>query len=64
MTDKLSISRALRHATEDNPYAALHRDEAILLDRTIRALTNLSKVEGGIRQMAFCDQTSICYRYS
>ena len=31
------------------------------LDSTIRSLLNLSYIEGEIRRMAVCSQTSICY---
>jgi hypothetical protein len=34
------------------------------LNRTIVSLLNLTIVEGEIRRMAVCGQTSICYRYS
>lgn len=37
-------------------------EEVLQLDRTIWSLINLSYVEGQIRRMAVCGQTSLCYR--
>lgn len=39
-------------------------EEYYQLDRIVRSLLNLSYVEGQIRRMNVCEQTSICYRYT
>lgn len=39
-------------------------EEYLQLDKTLKALLNLSYVEGEIRRTAVCAQTSICYRYA
>lgn len=57
------LGQVLRHVSETISGGTYQLEEAIQLDRTIRALIALTKVEGYIRQTALCLQTAICYRY-
>ncbi|MCJ1459898.1 hypothetical protein MMC28_010277 [Mycoblastus sanguinarius] len=55
------LGRTFRHTNDTNVDETFHREEAMQLDRTIRALINLSYAEGAVRRMAVCAQTGICY---
>jgi hypothetical protein len=58
------LGQVLRHISDDNTASKSFRnEEAAQLRRTIYALVNLSEVEGHIRNLDFCTQTAICYRY-
>jgi hypothetical protein len=56
------LGRVYRHIRNPLEDETARDDERWQLDRTLRALLNLTYVEGEIRRMAICPQTSICYR--
>jgi hypothetical protein len=41
----------------------LRQSERLQLDKTLRALLNLVYIEGSVKRIAVCAQSSICYRY-
>jgi hypothetical protein len=51
-------SRNKEHEDPDDRLA-----EQLQLDRTIRALLNLVYIEGSVKLISVCAQTSICYRF-
>lgn len=56
------LAHTLRHVSDAISHKTFHAQEAIQLDRTIRSLINLTRVEGHIRQTTVCLQTAVCYR--
>jgi len=56
------LGRVLRHVADTNSDDRFHREEAVQLERTIRALNNLSHIEFRSRRMAVCPQTALCYK--
>ena len=58
------LGRVFRHIGDLTADKKFHHEEAAQLDRTIRALNNLAKAEGQLRDMVICPQTAICYRYA
>jgi hypothetical protein len=57
------LGRVYKHNRYPPSAQADREAEFWQLDRTLRALLNLSYVEGELRRMAVCGQTAICYRY-
>ena len=55
------LGHVLRHTSDKTMDTAFHQEEKTQLTRTIRSLIELSYVEGNIRRMTVCAQTSICY---
>ncbi|KAK5120909.1 hypothetical protein LTR16_004440, partial [Cryomyces antarcticus] len=55
------LGRVFKHTKDSTVNDLYHVEEREQLDRTLRALLNLSYVEGAMRRMAVCAQTGICY---
>ncbi len=58
------LAQVLRHARDHAADARHegHEDEATQLDRTLRALINLTDLEGTVRRNPPCAQRSMCFR--
>ena len=56
------LGYVLRLTNEPKGDSSSLTEEVRQLDRTIWSLINLSYVEGQMRRMAVCGQTSLCYR--
>jgi hypothetical protein len=59
------LGRVYKHTTSPIPISdpQFYDAEALQLHATIRALIALTEVEGQVRQLEFCNQTALCYRY-
>ncbi|KAK5011152.1 hypothetical protein LTR39_004577, partial [Cryomyces antarcticus] len=55
------LGRVFKHTKDSTVNDLYHEEEKKQLDRTLRALLNLSYVDGAMRRMAVCAQTGICY---
>jgi hypothetical protein len=56
------LGKVYFHNQDKNLNDADYENEHWQLDRTIRALLNLTYVEGQIRRVAVCSQTDLCFR--
>lgn len=56
------LGQVLRYTSDSTADPTRHQEEGLQLDRTLRALLNLSYIEGEIRHMAVYPQAAICYR--
>lgn len=52
----------LHHVSDNSADDHIHKEQSMQLERTIRALNNLSNIEHQSRRMAVCPQTAICYK--
>jgi hypothetical protein len=57
------LGKILRNVNDESDQQASRDHEAIVLDNTIAALTNVSLQEGRFRSMGVCSPTTVCYRY-
>jgi hypothetical protein len=58
------LGRVLRYHTRGSEYDDddFRQSERLQLDRTLRALLHLVYMEGAVKRIAVCAQSSICYR--
>jgi hypothetical protein len=52
----------LHHVSDNSADDHTYKEQNMQLERTIRALYNLSNIEYQSRRMAVCPQTAICYK--
>lgn len=58
------LGRVLQHVKDIDNTTSMHREEAIILDRTLNALTVVANEEGANRGIGVCTPTVLCHRYS
>jgi hypothetical protein len=57
------LGKVLLHTSDDNVDEEFYKQETMQLDRTIRALLNLTDFDDQAPKTTICAQTAVCYRY-